>query len=440
VDLFRFVGTWRDGAGATHKLHELNRPVGAGDRVGLYTDSWGGPTPRVRHAYEVVLAGLPKTRPDTELSATVVGVGRGGKTPVPRRGAVLQARGAMRKVLRLAAPVGSTVTVRLGVEGLPAGTLDAIGGGPVLVRDGSPVRNSGELFTLDQLTRRHPRTAVGQLANGRLLFVVADGRSSRSFGLTTWAMARAMADLGAVTAMGFDGGGSSTLAFDGSVLNSPSDGRARRVANGLFVHYYGVYAPAVGGPVFSPNGDGVGDRKVLRAKVVRPSTLRLRLLRPDGSVAWSRNEAVGPGWVDRVVRSPAMADGRWRWVVEATDAATGEETQMTRSLRVNKTLGHLKLSRGRVRIRARKARLRASVKLARAATLRVDVRDAGGRVRRVLFAGKRNAGKQSWRWNGRTSRGRVVPAGTYAVRVAAENALGQVTLRRSVRVVRRGPR
>jgi flagellar hook assembly protein FlgD len=58
----------------------------------------------------------------------------------------------------------------------------------------------------------------------------------------------------------------------------------------------------------------------------------------------------------------------------------------------------------------------------------------------VLFTGRRNAGKQSWRWNGRTAQGRIVPAGTYAVRVAARNALGTVTLDRSVRVVRRGPR
>jgi hypothetical protein len=440
VEQFRFIGTWRAAAGAAHKLHELNRPVADGDRVGLFTDSWGGPTPRIRRSVEIVLAGLPKSRLNAELTGTVVGVARGGKTAIPRGGAVLQARGTARNVLRLEAPVGSTVTVQLGVEGLPTGTLDAIGGGPVLVRDGAPVRHSGELFTLDQLARRHPRTAVGQLADGGLLFVVADGRSSRSFGLTTWAMARAMADLGAVTAMGFDGGGSSTLAFDGLVLNSPSDGRPRPVANGLFVHYYGVYAPAVGGPVFSPNGDGVGDRKVLRAKVVRPSTLSLRLLRPDGSVAWSRQGAVGRGWFKRAVHNPAMVDGRWRWVAEATDTTTGEETRMTRSLLVNKTLGHLKLSRDQVRIRARKARLRASVRLSRTATLRVDVRDARGRVRRVLFTGRRNAGKQSWRWNGRTAQGRIVPAGTYAVRVAARNALGTVTLDRSVRVVRRGPR
>jgi hypothetical protein len=440
VDLFRLAATWRAGAGAAHRLHDLNRPVAEGDRVGLFTDSWGGPTPHVRRSVEIVLARLPTTRLDTELTGTVVGVARGGRTVIPRGGAVLQARGAARGVLQAEAPVGATVTVQLGVEGLPTGTLDGIGGGPVLVRDGIPVRRPGEQFTHSHLTRRHPRTAVGQLANGGLLFVVADGRSSRSFGLTTWALARTMADLGAVTAMSFDGGGSSTLAFDGRVLNTPADGRPRSVATGLFVEYYGVYAPAVGGRVFSPNGDGVGDSKVLRAKVVRPSTLRLRLLRPNGSVAWSRQEAVGPGWYERVVRSPAMADGRWRWVVEATDTTTGEETQMTRSLRVNKTLGHLELSRERVRVRARKGRLRASVRLSRPATLRVDVRDARGRVRRVLFAGQRSAGKQSWRWNGRTTRGRIVPAGTYAVRVAARNALGEVTLRRSVRVVRRGPR
>ncbi len=135
------------------------------------------------------------------------------------------------------------MTVRLQVEGLPDGALDAIGGGPVLVRDGLPVRQADELFTLGQIARRHPRTAIGQLADGGLLFVVADGRSSWSYGLTMWALARVMADLGAVTAMGLDGGGSSTISFDGQVLNRPSDGRPRRVANGLFLFYYGIYAP-----------------------------------------------------------------------------------------------------------------------------------------------------------------------------------------------------
>ena len=49
-----------------------------------------------------------------------------------------------------------------------------------------------------------------------------------------------------------------------------------------------------------------------------------------------------------------MAEGRWRWVVEATDTVTGRETRMARTFRVNKTLGHLRLSRETMRVRPRR--------------------------------------------------------------------------------------
>ena len=53
-----------------------------------------------------------------------------------------------------------------------------------------------------------------------------------------------MVRLGAVTASALDAGGSTTMAFDGKVLNRPSDpGGERAVADGLFVFYYGVQAP-----------------------------------------------------------------------------------------------------------------------------------------------------------------------------------------------------
>ena len=156
-------------------------------------------------------------------------------------------------------PVGTAMTVRLDVPELPGGTLEAIGGGPALVRNGRIVRQSGQGFSTQTYAQRHPRTTVGQLANGRLLFVVADGRSGRSYGVTTRALAQVMLDRGAVTAMALDGGGSSTLAFDGRVLNTPSDGAPRAVADGLFLHYYGVYARPLTGSILSPNGDGVSD-------------------------------------------------------------------------------------------------------------------------------------------------------------------------------------
>jgi hypothetical protein len=438
VDLFGFDATWQTDAGSPRKIRHLNKLVPKLSRVGLFTRAWGAMTPRAYGSVELVLEGFPRARLGTDLTGTVAAVRRHGRTPIPPGGAVLQARGEKRRALLAAGTVGAAVTVRLEVPDLPPGTPDAIGGGPALVRDGRVVAQAGQGFMPGHYAVRHPRTAVGQLANGRLLFVVADGRSDRSYGLTTHALARVMVDLGAVTAISLDGGGSSTLAFDGRVLNSPSDGSPRRVVDGLFLHYYGIYAPAASGSILSPNGDGVGDTKRVAAKVVRRSNVRLRLLRPDGSVAWSREAVVEPGWIRRVVSGSGMANGRWRWEVEATDMS-GRRTRMERSFRVNKTLGHLRLSASRMWVRPRRGgRLVASVRLTRRARLDVAVLAGDGHVRRVLFRGELGAASHAWRWNGRTGAGQLVRAGVYTIRVTARNELGAVGLRRSVRVIRVG--
>jgi hypothetical protein len=436
VDIFRLVGSWRAGTFPAHPLQKVNRRIAAAPGISLFTPAWGGLTPRTRGAVEVVLKGFPAATLGGDLTGTVAAVTRGGRTAIPRGGAVLQARGNARTTLLAEAPVGERVTVRLRLADFPEGALDAIGGGPVLVRDGAAIRLAGEAFTLDQIARRHPRTAVGQLADGGFLFVVADGRSSRSAGLTTWAMARTMADLGAVAAINFDGGGSSTISFDGVVLNAPSDGSPRPVANGLFVFYYGIYAPVLGGGVLSPNGDGVGESKVLSARVVRRAAVRVRLLRPDGTEAWAREGVVDPGRISRTVSSPTMPEGLWRWVAEARDEASGETSLMQRSFRVNRTLGHLRLSRAPVRVRPPTAgRLGISVRLTRPARLDVAVLGGDGKVRRTVFAGELAPGTKRWRWNGRTNSGRVIPPGTYAVRISARNELGTVSLQRPVRVL-----
>jgi Phosphodiester glycosidase/FlgD Ig-like domain len=436
VDVFRLVGSWQAGVFPERGLQRLNRPLATPSGISLFTPAWGGPTPRARGAVDIVLRGFPAARIGSDLTGTVAAVTRGGRTAIPPGGAVLQARGTIRGKVLTEATVGETVTVRLRLANFPEGALDAIGGGPVLVRNGRPVRQAGEHFTLDQITRRHPRTAVGQLADGGFLFVVADGRSRWSAGLTTWALARTMADLGAVAALGFDGGGSSTISFDGAVLNRPSDGSPRPVANGLFLFYYGIYAPALERTILSPNGDGVGESKLLSARVVRRAAVRLRLLRPDGSEAWSQEGVVGPGRIARTVSDRRMPDGLWRWVAEATEAASGETSRMVRTFRVNRTLGHLRLSRAPLRVRPpTSGRVSLSFRLARRARVDLAVLGADGRVRRTLFKGEVGPGKKSWRWNGRTNSGRVIPPGTYSVRVSARNEFGTVSLRAPVRVL-----
>ena len=181
------------------------------------------------------------------------------------------------------------MTLRLIFRPEWTGVTNAVGGGPVLVRSGGPVFRAQEAFTSSQLAPRNPRTGVGQLADGRVLMVVTDGRRpGYSVGMTNFELAQTMVRLGAVTGSAFDGGGSSSLAFDGKLLNRPSDrGGERPVSNALQLMYYGVYSPTPEA-VVSPNGDGYAEKqRELSYKVVRPSNVTATLVAPGGAVAYT---------------------------------------------------------------------------------------------------------------------------------------------------------
>jgi len=77
---------------------------------------------------------------------------------------------------------------------------------------------------------------VGVRADGTILIVVADGRSDTSVGMSLNELASYFVRLKADRAMNFDGGGSSEMVVNGSIMNEPSDGSERpiRVALGVF--------------------------------------------------------------------------------------------------------------------------------------------------------------------------------------------------------------
>ena len=80
-----------------------------------------------------------------------------------------------------------------------------------------------------QLRGRDPRTAIGQRADGTIVMVAVDGRRRGwSIGITNWDLAQTLVHYGCITGFALDSGGSTTIAFDGKVLNRPSDtvGRA----------------------------------------------------------------------------------------------------------------------------------------------------------------------------------------------------------------------
>lgn len=110
---------------------------------------------------------------------------------------------------------------------------DVIGGVPRLVDDGTAIPSRCGA----SLCRRHPRTGIGVTGDGSLLFVVVDGRSRRSVGMTLARFAKTFVRLGAVDAVNLDGGGSSTMWIAGrGVVNRPSDlGGERAVVNAVLL-------------------------------------------------------------------------------------------------------------------------------------------------------------------------------------------------------------
>jgi len=112
--------------------------------------------------------------------------------------------------------------------------LDAIGGIPMLVRDGA---NAVTTCTTYFCRGPHPRTGVGVTANGKLLLVVVDGRKMKySIGQSLPQFANLFLQLGAIRAVNMDGGGSSLMWVKGEgIVNRPSDGHERAVSSAFLV-------------------------------------------------------------------------------------------------------------------------------------------------------------------------------------------------------------
>ena len=105
--------------------------------------------------------------------------------------------------------------------------------GPVLVMDGQvqTVYNDYGFSPQD----KSPRTAIGQIGPLSYAFVVVDGRQDFSRGVTHKQLATFMGSIGCTVAYNLDGGGSSTMLFDGSVYNNVSEGSEREISDIIYV-------------------------------------------------------------------------------------------------------------------------------------------------------------------------------------------------------------
>lgn len=102
---------------------------------------------------------------------------------------------------------------------------------PILIQNGKPVP-----LPKKWQNTRHPRTIIGEYANGDLILIVVDGRQNDwSNGVTLERLQIKLIELGVKEGYNLDGGGSSTFVFKGEVINRPSDGSQRPMATNIVI-------------------------------------------------------------------------------------------------------------------------------------------------------------------------------------------------------------
>jgi hypothetical protein len=419
-----WYGRWRGPDGSWYPLSQLNEPPRK-NAASLFTPVWGSDVAAVKGATTIVLEPFPPAAARQDLVGTIVAVGPSQRVDVPADGAVIVARGTAARPFA-ALPVGTQVTVRIPLPNDWSAVTDAISSGPTLVRDGKPIFNAGEALTPVQLRGRDPRTAIGQRADGTIVMLAVDGRRRGwSIGITNWDLAQTLVHYGCMTGFALDSGGSTTVAFDGTVLNRPSDSYGERpVGEALVIAYTGVYVPPLA-PTLSPNADGVGDVEPLTYKVVRPSTVSAKLIGPDGSSRELDAGSKAPGRYRLTWNGAGAPEGRYHWNVTATDDH-GQVSTDDHVFTLDDTLGFLRVGANARRI---------GFTLTRDANVRVTVETPWGGILRTVAKGRRPAGKLTVRWNGRDGRGKKVRRGTYVVRVSATSTLGlsQLSARSALR-------
>ena len=119
------------------------------------------------------------------------------------------------------------------------GVVNLLAFGPALVENGEIAVDTNT--EVGQAMASNPRTAIGIIDENHYIIVVSDGRTSESEGLSLYQLAEVMKSYGAKTAYNLDGGGSSTLYFNGQVINKPTTGgnkiSERAVSDIVYIGY-----------------------------------------------------------------------------------------------------------------------------------------------------------------------------------------------------------
>lgn len=222
-----------------------NKVLTVSNGIGLYSNDYDTKTKNTVSAYNLVLQPDSQSGAELKLNGTVTArvvriAEKTASCDIPAGCFVLSVAessvytSALTTMKSIA--LNDTLTITTATDPAWQNVLYACGGGDMLVENGA----ADSAFALDTAKKPVARTAVGLKQDGSLVLYTAD-YSASSAGLTLPELAQRMAELGCVTALNLDGGGSTAMGaqypgYDtGATVNRPSDGSLRKCANFIFL-------------------------------------------------------------------------------------------------------------------------------------------------------------------------------------------------------------
>ena len=222
-----------------------NKALSLSNGIGLYSNDYDYKTKNTVSAYNLVLQPTSQQTAQLTMNGAVTArvtqiVEKTASCDVPAGCFVLSVAdnsiytSALTTMKSIA--VGDSVTIQTASDPAWQNVLYACGGGDMLVENGT----ADSVFTLETAKKSVARTAIGLRQDGSLVLYTAD-YGSASTGLTLAELAERMTQLGCVTALNLDGGGSTAMGAqypgysNGATVNQPSDGSLRKCANFIFL-------------------------------------------------------------------------------------------------------------------------------------------------------------------------------------------------------------
>jgi hypothetical protein len=244
IDIVSFSGKIISSKNKTQSIHGINK-VRETDEMILYNKYLGSRTGTNYWGTEITVEYLtenPMVNDTIYVVAiakdSIQGLAGHANNLIPSTGAIISGHGTSSTFLNSEVFVGDTLAFILQLPPVAQFIKELVGGTPRLIRNGMlsvewEKESVGQAFTYD----RHPRTAVGFSQDStKLFFFVVDGRQTGfSVGMSLFELANYMLEWGVYQGVNLDGGGSSTMVVRGQIMNRPSDGSERAVANALMV-------------------------------------------------------------------------------------------------------------------------------------------------------------------------------------------------------------